>query len=175
MIYSSEIITLDRFYLRQLTTADATDKYLSWFEDKVTAEFIQYARIKPSRKELQLYIKSKMESGDALFFGIFYLKDDSHIGNIKFEPIDFIDMSAEMGILIGDRSWRGQGVASEVILGAGAWLNTRLQIEVMKLGVLRHNVMAVKAYEKIGFAVDIQKHEWSDQALRMSLPLKKII
>ena len=41
-----------------------------------------------------------------------------HIGNIKYEPIDFQAATATMGILTGANDWRGKGVGPEVIKGS---------------------------------------------------------
>ena len=75
----------------------------------------------------------------------------NHIGNIKYEPIDFENKVAVMGILIGEKDWRGVGVASEVIKSSSEWLNKQYDINHIALGVDSKNIAAIKTYKKIGF------------------------
>ena len=89
--------------------------------------------------------------GAVLFFGIFSRESNEHIGNIKFEPINFHNKTAIMGILIGEEGWRGRGVTPEVIKSSSEWLNKQYDINRIALGVDSKNIAAIKAYEKIGF------------------------
>ena len=89
--------------------------------------------------------------GAVLFFGIFSRESNEHIGNIKFEPINFHNKTAIMGILIGEEGWRGRGVTPEVIKSSSEWLNKKYDINHIALGVDSKNIAAIKAYEKIGF------------------------
>ena len=141
-------ITTDRFVLRELSEADASDTYLSWFDDQVTKQFIQYSAQK--HQDLKNYIAEKLAADDCLFLGIFTHEGD-HIGNIKYEPINLDAKSAMMGILIGETAWRGKGVAKEVIGASGKYLKQIKQIRYIDLGVELDNFPAIAAYEKLGF------------------------
>jgi len=90
--------------------------------------------------------------------GIFDKVSGIHIGNIKFEPLDFIKGYAIMGILIGDTYWRGKGVAGEVLKATGEWLLENRSIRQMLLGVAVDNTSAIKAYEKVGFVITDTPH-----------------
>lgn len=136
-----------RFYLRELVEQDATSDYLSWLQDEYTSKFITHTQSDLS--ELKLYITKNKESNKTLFFGIFCQKNDKHIGNIKYENI--IGGSAVMGILIGHKSWRGQGVASEVIPETLTFLQKETQVLTVYLGVELENKIAIAVYQKIGF------------------------
>ncbi|MFC3031837.1 GNAT family N-acetyltransferase [Pseudoalteromonas fenneropenaei] len=141
-------IHTERFYLRPLTKNDASQEYLSWFTDPIVK-----CNIKSSHQtlaELRAFLESKCNASNILFLGIF-TKDNRHIGNIKFEPVDEIKQHTVMGILIGEASWRGQGVAGEVIPAACEWLRANRKIKTVGLGVEPHNLPAIKAYQHIGF------------------------
>ena len=175
MIKLDRPIELTRFYLRHLTSADVTEDYLSWFGDATVKKFIEFAKHSRVAEDLELYIDERNASKSALFFGIFTIKDDLHIGNIKFEPIDLVLKSAEMGILIGRKSWRGEGVGPEVILGAGVWLRENLRVQEMTLGVLIENENAIRAYKKIGFTIDkTASYDPELHGYRMTLSLAEI-
>ena len=90
-----------------------------------------------------------------MLFGIFSKLGSKHIGNIKYEPIDLVKKTADMGILIGDVNWMRQS----------CWPGSNIRIyqmakgaiggiEYITLGVPPEND-PLKAYQKIGFIHDI--------------------
>ena len=146
-------LLLTRFYLRHLTSRDATDEYLSWFDDDTAVDFIDYANQRHDKQDLKAYIRARNSSTLCCFFGIFTISDDIHIGNIKYDPIDFTTLSAEMGILVGSKSYRGKGVGPEVISGSTMFLKQLMGLKSITLGVRSDNLQAVRAYEKIGYII----------------------
>lgn len=145
--YKQEILT-DRFVLRSLRVKDVTKRYADWLSDETTSKHIS---TRLSLIELKHYVFDRSSRDDVLFLGIFNKIDGAHIGNIKYEPIEIDRRQATMGILIGEKEWRGKGVASEVIIASANALNQQLKIEKILLGVSKDNSAAIRAYEKIGF------------------------
>ena len=147
------IINTERFQLKSLTTKDVTEKYLSWFnQSKEIEKYISFAQKCEGIDSLMQYVKDKKDREDVLFLGIF-CSLGQHIGNIKYEPIDLKNRTATMGILIGDKEWRGKGVASEVIKISGKYLKNNYGIKYIDLGVDKSNARAISAYEKINFKI----------------------
>jgi len=150
---SDTFISTERFFLRELTEDDATERYLSWFGDYNTKKFILSAANTTSLLFLRQYILDRINRKDILFLGIFEKKSGLHIGNIKYEPVNSNLGYTIMGILIGDYSFRGKGVSSEVLKATATWLNAHRQIEQILLGVSKDNIGAIRSYEKTGFKV----------------------
>ena len=147
------IINTERFQLKTLTTKDVTDKYLSWFsESKKVSQYISFAQKKANMNDLIQYVRDRENRKDILFLAIF-TDCAQHIGNIKYEPINLEDESATMGILIGDKEWRGRGVASEVIKGSSEYLKENYGVKNIELGVDKNNTPAITAYKKMQFKV----------------------
>lgn len=147
-------IKTERFYLRDLTESDASSRYLSWLQDSESSQYILHTQ--EDIKTLQQYINDNFIANDVLFLGVFCGKTHQHIGNIKYDHIGSLDQQhqspyAVMGILIGEKSWRGKGVAQEIIPATLTYLKTALQIERVYLGVTQANEIAINAYKKIGF------------------------
>ena len=142
-------ILTERLLLRQLTAKDATEKYLSWFSDASKNQFIAYKADQLS--SLVDYIEEKNTSRNSMFWGIFCKNTEEHIGNFKFEPIDWSDNEAALGILIGEAQWRGKSLAKEIINACFTYIHEQHSINVIRLGVDKNNTAALKAYEKIGF------------------------
>jgi len=128
-----------------------TDEYLSWFDDSKTSKYIDYKLNQLAKDDLQDFVREKDLRNDVLFLGIFDKFSMKHIGNIKYEPIDFEEATATMGILLDANDWRGKGVGPEVIKGSALWMKENWGITTFFLGVDCENVAAVKAYNKIGF------------------------
>ncbi len=162
------IINTERFQLRTLTVKDATDKYLSWFNESLKfSKYISFAQKKVSINDLIQYIEERKNREDILFLAIF-TDDSQHIGNIKYESINFEDRSATMGILIGEKEWRGKGVASEVIKRSSEYLKENFGIKNINLGVDKNNIPAITAYKKMQFKVVKEVNN----GLKMRLSLK---
>lgn len=145
------MISTPRFLLRPLTVDDATERYSSWFEDETAMRYIEGAEVRHEVADLRAYIESRAGRDDLLFLGIFARSDGAHIGNIKYEPVSISGRYAVMGILIGEKDWRGKNVAQEVILASARYLRSRQGIETIYLGVQKNHVAARKSYEKAGF------------------------
>ena len=154
MVLSPTLIT-SRFIIRPLNASDVSERYVAWFSDSVTRQYITSATMKPTVADLKEYVIQRSCRDDVLFLGIFELNGRAHIGNIKYEPINSQAGYAIMGILIGEPSWRGKGVAAEVLLASAQWLSQYRNIKQVVLGVSRTNTLAILAYQKVGFIEEV--------------------
>lgn len=136
-----------RFVLKELQASDASERYLSWLSDKDSAKYISYKQAETS--ELAQYIEQQYQDNNCFFWGIF--TNNEHIGNIKYQRLSNHLNVATMGILIGEKSWRGRGVAGEIINSSMDFLKDHHGISEINLGVEKSNTPAIKAYENIGF------------------------
>jgi len=143
------LIQTKLFLLKSLTKDNVTDSYFDWINGPNKSQFI--SKQQHNIDELRNYVNKKTKDKNVLFLGIFLRESNEHIGNIKYDPINFDNKTAVMGILIGEERWRGKGVAHEVIKSSLEWLNKQYGINHIALGVNPKNISAVKAYQKIGF------------------------
>ncbi|MDP9202128.1 MAG: GNAT family N-acetyltransferase [Gemmatimonadota bacterium] len=151
-------IETERFLLRELAESDATTRYLNWFRDSETRNYIASASRTKEIGDLRRYIRDRRDRRDVLFLGIFDKMSGTHIGNVKYEPVDEYKGYAVMGMLIGDNAYRGKGVALEVLLASGEWLKSHRDLKEIVLGVRRDNSGAIRAYEKVGYRVAVTPH-----------------
>lgn len=165
-------ITTPRFSLRSLTIDDATARYSSWFDEVTSSQYITAAQCDHGVESLRAYIMEREGRDDVLFLGIFTRYGHEHIGNIKYEPVDLVHGYAVMGMLIGEREWRGQGVAEEVIQHSAAWLQQTWGIREILLGVAKDNHAAISAYEKAGFKREQTKRIVIDPESSISMVLR---
>jgi RimJ/RimL family protein N-acetyltransferase len=142
----------NRLRIRTLKQEDNLQSYLNWMRDE-SNKFILSINPKMSMEELMLYVDNKYEDHLALLLGIFELEKNKHIGNIKFEPIDFNNNYAVVGIMIGNKKFRGKGIAQEAITQSCIKIINSNGISRVLLGVNKANKAAIKAYAKSGFIV----------------------
>ena len=152
MISSIEIPT-KRFILRPLSEHDVTERYLGWLNDNEAQKFITTAASYQTISSLKKYVVDRIGRDDVLFLGIFDSLDGFHVGNIKYEPINVFLGYAVMGILIGEPTYRGKGVATEVLHASAEWLKRNRSIGQILLGVSNENRAAVRAYQRAGFQI----------------------
>lgn len=144
-------IVTPRFSLRTLDVTDDLEVYLSWMKDVSSNQYILSARLDYSMEELRDYINKVNLLSSAVLLGIFEKKSNRHIGNVKYSNINSPMGSAEMGIMIGQREFRGQGVGAEVLRACNLWIKTEHLIEKIELGVDSNNTPALSLYRKLGF------------------------
>lgn len=147
------VVETNRFFLRELTTDDASERYLGWLSEPEARKWIVGANSARRLSDLKSYIFDRIDRPEVLFLGIFDMTNGIHIGNIKYEPIDSGAGLAVMGVLIGDAAYRGKGVVAEVLVASANWLRSHRQIREIWLGVDKQNTSAIRAYEKVGFSV----------------------
>ena len=146
-------INSKRCYLRRLDLKDDLSKYLYWMQTPANNPFILSAKLDFELSQLREFITNCNTRQDVMLLGIFTNIDDVHIGNIKFANIDLVNKSAWLGILIGDKDYRGKGIARETIIASILWIAQKYKIESIKLGVDPNNIIACRLYQKIGFEI----------------------
>lgn len=150
-MYKTKLIYTKRFLLKPLKPKHASKRYLAWLKDGVTIRYISAAKKTRRIRDLKIYIRKFSNRKDCMFLRILTKKAGHHIGNIKYHPIDFTRKTAVMGMLVGEPTWRGKGVAKEVIEATAKYLQSVIRIRKIYLGVQKNNLPAIRAYRKVGF------------------------
>ena len=84
-------------------------------------------------------------------FGVETLKDGVFIGRCGFIRVDWKNRLAELGILIGDKNYRGHGFGSDAVNVLCRFGFEELNLHKVKASVFDFNEGALRAYEKCGF------------------------
>ena len=145
-------IETNRFLVRTLQPEDATERYLAWFSDPEAVRFIAAAKQRQTLETLRSFIVGQLANPASVLLGIFVRSDPrAHIGNIKFEPIVEVTASATVGVLIGEKAWRGKGAFAEVFAATAGLLRRERGVRHFWLGVDNANQTALASYRKAGF------------------------
>jgi RimJ/RimL family protein N-acetyltransferase len=141
----------DKVDLQPFSKDFISNNYLNWMNDKETTRFIDKAKDSTSLDDLNFFAESMIESDFDYFFAIIYKEKKHHIGNVRLGPIDFNLMKSNFGILIGDKSFHGCGVATEVLELIKHFSFNYLKLEQIHFPVVKEHAAAMRLYAKTKF------------------------
>lgn len=145
-------IETGRLGLRALMHSDIEGSYRDWLNDCEVCQFNSHHRFPQSKEMLSFYVDSVNRGKDCMVFALIEKEKRQHIGNISLQVINYIDRSAEMAIIIGEKEFWGKGYAYEaakVILQHGF---IELNLHRIYLGTSDSNIGMQKLALKLGFA-----------------------
>src|SRR3989344_4176067 len=152
--FKEEVIEGDRimlvpFSLKHLNAPE----YISWLCDYDTVKFLnlpEYWKPIPFEK-VEAYVKSMIASESNLFFAIIAKDEKKCIGTFKIGGIDWNAMNVNLGIMIGDSSYWGKGIASETFSIAIKYCFEQMNMHKIIGGCMEPNIGMRKVFEKCGF------------------------
>lgn len=127
-------------------------QYLDWLNDlDVTTSIGSYSLLIPKSMDFIDESYKRFTSKTAIGFFIFDEKTASWIGTAKIDKIDVFNSSAEVGIMIGDKSFWGKGIASmtyELLLKCSF---DNFNLYRVWGGCLQSNIGMIKVFKKNNF------------------------
>lgn len=130
------------------------ERYLAWLRDYdviKTINRLDYVRKPVSFEEVKRYYESVLNSKADIFWALYYKEEDAFIGTVKISKINEDTKSADVGILIGDKSKWNKGVATDAVRTACKYLFDALKMRRLTGGTTAVNTGMVKVFEKLGF------------------------
>lgn len=110
---SNHFLTGNEIYLRGLNLEDLEGNYIKWLNDAEVCNYNSHHVFPYYRENAEIYIKNASNSQNTLVLAIVLIENDLHIGNISLQNIDYINRSAEIAILIGEKDCWGKGYSKE--------------------------------------------------------------
>lgn len=138
-------------YLRGLQRSDIDGPWFDWFHDQDNTRFMFNGSRPNSRESMEAFYEHAATSKDDLILAICMNEDNRHVGNISLQQVSWFYRRAELGIIVGDRSVQGRGVATEALKLILAHGFNRLNLHKVYLRVEEGNKAARRAFEKAGF------------------------
>jgi RimJ/RimL family protein N-acetyltransferase len=154
----------ERIYLRKLRVSDVDDRYLSWFQDQDLIKYYSGSKRAFDREAVLEELRKGEESGSHFMYGIFMKDIQLCIGNIKVGSIFREHKISDLPVLIGDRRFRGKGLATEAIQLGSRLAFDRYDIRKLSGGMYEDNIASLKAYMKAGWVTEgrLKGHYWVD-------------
>lgn len=146
--------------LRPFTREHArSDEYLGWMNDPLVTRTIgRFDYLMPvSRAKLEDYFSS-IDPESTLFLAIEHRKTPRSkpvfIGTLKLYDIDPLVRRASIGIMVGDRSAWGSGIATSAIDAICGYVFDTLGFSKITAGYVASNTGMHRVFEKCGFAIE---------------------
>jgi len=140
----------------RLRAVDRTDlpRFVVWMNDTQVTRGLLVAQPMSLADEEKWFEQMQTRPKEEHVLGIEIATPDGrweHIGNCSFHNVDWRSRVAEVGIVIGEKQYWGQGYGSDamrLLLRHG--FNT-LNLNRIYLHVFENNPGAIRSYEKVGF------------------------
>jgi RimJ/RimL family protein N-acetyltransferase len=154
-----------RVVLRPVTVADVTERYCAWMNDPEVTRFTE-VRGPQSRERITAYVETMARDDRSVFVAIVSRVDGVHIGNARLGAIDAYHRSAEIALVIGEKSAWGRGYATETIGLLVAHAFDGLGLHKVSAGCYASNVASIRAFLKAGFVEEARRPRqfWSEGA-----------
>ena len=148
------LIEGSRLSLRDLCEEDANDTYARWMNDPEGTRYIESHNRGHTYESLLHYIQTMSNSPNNLFLAIVARENMRHIGNIKLGSINSIHRTADIGIIIGEKDYWGQGLASEAINLLAEYAFDAIGLYKLTAGSYTTNKGSIRAFKKSGFKIE---------------------
>ncbi|MCS7084161.1 MAG: GNAT family N-acetyltransferase [Aquificaceae bacterium] len=142
---------MEELSIRRLLPEDVSERYLSWLRDEEVTQFLEMRWSSYTLEELKDYIHKLSKSQTDFLMGIFV--SGVHIGNVKIGSIHPIHRNADIGIIIGEKSFRGKGIGTKVIMMATEFAFKELNINHLLAGAYSQNEASIRAFQKAGYSI----------------------
>ena len=152
---------LQNIEIKKLTLKNINKNYFKWVNTKSINRYLEIRHKKQTKSDIKKFILSSNKSKNIYLFGIFVLKNNNHIGNIKLEISSIYHKRAEVGIMIGDKTVWGKGYGSEAILLIEKFAKKKLKLKKLFAGCYEDNIGSKKAFLKAKWKIEgVQKNFW---------------
>ena len=147
-------LTGERVVLRRLEVSDVTDRYVEWMNDPEVTQFLESRFVTQTRDSVSDFVASALATPDLEFFAIVDRATQTHVGNIKLGPIDRNHMTADVGLMIGERVFWGKGYGTQAISLITQYAFDELGLCKVTAGAYSNNLGSIRAFEKAGWQVE---------------------
>ncbi len=151
-----------RVELREIEEDDL-ERIVRWRNDQDTLKWLFSYRplcMASQRKWYERYLED-----DSLQTFIIELKQDQlSIGTVSLSDIDHKNQRGELGILIGEKEFRGKGLGKESLELLMDYAFSQENLGKIKAHVFSDNLGAIKLYEQCGFVLEgtLRKETYKD-------------
>jgi len=153
-LHIDDVPTLEteRLNLKPLCLDYVSQTYVDWMNDPQVNKYLESGGDYTLEK-LTDYLE-EVERSPKYFWAITLKEINTHVGNIKIDPIHSKHLYGEYGIMIGDRNVWGKGIAKETSETIIDFCFNTLNLKKINLGVRKNNSSAIRLYEELGFTIE---------------------
>ena len=131
-------------------------RYLKWLNDLEVMRLIgREEYLEPVTFEVaRQYVEAVWASTYCHFFAICTKKDATFIGTAKINYLNDVGLktqTADIGIMIGDRTVWGKGIATDTLFTVSRFAFDKLAARKLTAGAVAENGAVIRAFTKIGY------------------------
>ena len=156
---STPAITTTHLLLRPFADDHLTSQYVGWLNDPETVRFSELRHRKHNLKDCRSHIEGLREGGHHFWAIEQQGSPQPHIGNVT-AYMDRANNSAEVSILVGSATSRGQGLGSEAWCAVVDHLIEVENVRLVHAGTMSVNSGMLRIFEKSGMSVEGESHEY---------------
>lgn len=128
--------------------------YYHWLDDLSLDLFTTRSYFPNSMERMQSYYKRATANNDILLLGIYDNSTAKHIGNITLQDINWINQTAFIAYMLGDKSFAGKGVTTDAAIMTMYYGFNKLNLERIWGGVVADHKGSARVCEKIGLKIE---------------------
>lgn len=103
------------FTLRPFREEHISDRYIGWLNDPEVNQFLEVRFVAQTRETTREFVRSFYAGTEKYMWGIYPAGHDEPIGTTTLYAIDRRHGCVELGLLIGEKDYRGKHTATSVI------------------------------------------------------------
>ena len=139
-----------QIYLSPISKEDISAEYVSWLNDKDVCRDNSHATFPNNIEKTISYVDSVSRSNSEVVLAIRWKKNDEHIGNISLQRINWVNRSAELAIIIGNKKYWNKGVGTEAYKLMIDYAFERLNLNRISSGQTLRNTGMINVCIKCG-------------------------
>jgi RimJ/RimL family protein N-acetyltransferase len=131
---------------------DDLPRYVEWFGDpEVRHHLLVWLPFSLTQEERWFEsLQGRLERQEEVLLAIDTI-DGVHIGNVGLHAIDWKNRNAELGIVIGEKPYWGQGYGTDAVRTMLDLAFREMNLHRVFLRVDADNARGIRCYEKVGF------------------------
>jgi RimJ/RimL family protein N-acetyltransferase len=150
----------DRIELFLLEPQHVGPAYVAWLQDPEINRYLESRFAIHTEQSTREFVRDCLGDDRTLFLGIRAVAFGAlHVGNIKIGPMDSRHGLGEVGILIGERSTWGHGIATHAIRAVADIARDQLGLRKLTAGCYASNVASCRAFERAGFEIEGRRRD----------------
>jgi len=148
-----------RLYLKHLSLDALDGNYVYWLNDKEVCKYNSHGEIEYTKDMALDFINSLKDDKSKEVYAVYLKENDTHIGNISLQKIDYKNNSVEIAYLFGEKEYWGKGYAKEAseVLIKRAF--DELNLHRIYFGTHVENLSMQKLGENLGFKREGQQKD----------------
>ncbi|MHA1110403.1 MAG: GNAT family N-acetyltransferase [Promethearchaeota archaeon] len=130
------------------------DLYIQWVNDEEIRKPVGFVFPRSHEGSEMLFTYPSNDARKLAHFEIWHKKDKKPIGTIALFDIDWENRLAKIGYFIGEKSYWGQGIGTEVIKLITDYGFKELNLRKIRADVYAPNIASKRCFEKVKYVLE---------------------